>query len=99
MVLVPKTEKTIVTKNKLLAELKKIKECQFAMNVEEFMPGLIAIGAPLYDPISGKGVGAVCFDFSIIQHSAGEIRTKYGEMIKETARSLSELLPLDKNRR
>jgi DNA-binding IclR family transcriptional regulator len=69
------------------------------MNVEEFMPGLIAIGAPLYDPISGKGVGAVCFDFSIIQHSAGEIRTKYGEMIKETARSLSELLPLDKNRR
>ena len=99
MALVTKTEKTIVKKADLLAELKKIKDRQFAMNVEEFLPGLIAIGAPLYEPISGKGVGAVCFDFSVIQHSAGEIRTKYGEMIKETARSLSELLPPDKNRR
>ena len=99
MALVPKTEKTIVKKADLLAELKKIKDRQFAMNVEEFLPGLIAIGAPLYEPISRKGVGAVCFDFSVIQHSAGEIRTKYGEMIKETARSLSELLPPDKNRR
>ncbi|NNL76471.1 MAG: hypothetical protein HKO68_09065, partial [Desulfobacterales bacterium] len=69
------------------------------ISAEEYLPNLIAIGAPLYDPLSGKGVGAVCFDFSVLQHSAKDIKTKYGEMIQKTARSLSGLLPPDKNRR
>jgi DNA-binding IclR family transcriptional regulator len=93
MDLVPKTPKTIVDKTKLFSELMKIKSQGFAMNIEEYLPGLIAIGAPLYDPISGKGVGAVCFDFSVIQHSAAEIKNKYRQMIQVTAHSLSELLP------
>ena len=93
MILVAKTEKTIVDKDALAAELKKTKARQYALSEEEYLAGLIAIGAPLYDPISGKGVGAVSFDFSVLQHSAGEIKAKYGDMIKETARSLSGLLP------
>ena len=99
MILVAKTEKTIVEKDALAAELKKIKARQYAMSAEEFLPGLIAIGAPLYDPISGKGVGAVSFDFSVLQHSAEDIKAKYGGLIKETAKTISELLPPDKNRR
>ncbi|MGB5748212.1 MAG: IclR family transcriptional regulator [Desulfobacterales bacterium] len=99
MILVAKTEKTIVEKNALAAELKKIKARQYAMSAEEFLPGLVAIGAPLYDPISGKGVGAVSFDFSVLQHSAGDIEAKYGGLIKETAKTISELLPPDKKRR
>jgi DNA-binding IclR family transcriptional regulator len=93
MILVAKTEKTIVDKDALAAELKKTKTRQYALSEEEYLAGLIAIGAPLYDPISGKGVGAVSFDFSVLQHSAGEIRAKYADMIRETARSLSGLLP------
>lgn len=93
MILVAKTEKTIVDKDALAAELKKTKARQYALSKEEYLAGLIAIGAPLYDPISGKGVGAVSFDFSVLQHSAGEIKAKYGDMIRETARSLSGLLP------
>ena len=93
MILVAKTEKTIVDKDALAAELKKTKTRQYALSEEEYLAGLIAIGAPLYDPISGKGVGAVSFDFSVLQHSAGEIKAKYGDMIRETARSLSGLLP------
>jgi len=99
MVLVAKTEKTIVDKDALVAELKKTKARQYAMAVEEYLPGLIAIAAPLFDPHSGKGVGAVSFDFSVLQHSAEDIQAKYGDMIRETAKSLSELLPPDKNRR
>ena len=95
MILVAKTEKTIVDKDALAAELKKTKARQYALSKEEYLAGLIAIGAPLYDPISGKGVGAVSFDFSVLQHSAGEIKAKYGDMIRETARSLSGLLPRD----
>jgi DNA-binding IclR family transcriptional regulator len=93
MILVAKTEKTIEDKDALAAELKKTKTRQYALSEEEYLAGLIAIGAPLYDPISGKGVGAVSFDFSVLQHSAGEIKAKYGDMIRETARSLSGLLP------
>lgn len=93
MILVAKTEKTIVDKDALAAELKKIKTRQYAMSAEEFLPGLVAIGAPLYNPISGKSVGAVSFDFSVLQHSAEDIKAKYGDMIRETAKSLSGLLP------
>ena len=53
--------------------------------------------APLYDPITGKGVGAVSFDFSVLQHNAGDIQAKYGALITETAKTLSERLPPDKN--
>jgi len=98
LVLVAKTEKTIVDKDALAAELKKTKARQYTIAEEEYLPGLVAIGAPLYDPISGKGVGAVSFDFSLLQHRAEDIKAKYGDMIRETAKSLSGLLPPDKNR-
>ena len=98
MILVAKSEKTIVDKEALAAELKKTKARQYAMSEEEYLLGLIAIGAPLYDPISEKGVGAVSFDFSVLQHSAEEINAKYRDMIRETARSLSGLLPPGKGR-
>lgn len=97
MTLVTKTEKTIIDKKTLLAEIKKTRARQYSMTEEEFLPGHVAIGAPLYDPITGKGVGGVSFDFSVLQHSAKDIRAKYGDLIKETARSLSALLPPDKN--
>jgi DNA-binding IclR family transcriptional regulator len=99
MVLVAKTEKTIVDRKTLVAVLKKAKTQQYAMSEEEYLPGLVAIGAPLFDPITGSGVGAVSFDFSVLEHSADEIRDKYGDLIRETARKLSELLPPDKSRK
>jgi DNA-binding IclR family transcriptional regulator len=79
--------------------LKKTRARQYAMSDEEYLPGLIAIGAPLYDSTSGKGVGAVSFDFSVLQHSAEEIEKKYGDMIRETAKFISGILPPGKNRR
>ena len=93
MILVAKTDKTIVDKDALTVELQKTKARQYAMSNEEYLTGLVAIGAPLHDPIDGKGVGAVSFDFSVLQHSAEDIKTKYGEMIRETSKSLSGLLP------
>jgi len=96
--LTPKTANTIVDKERLLANLKEAKERKFAMSEEEYLSGLITISAPLFDPFSKKGVGAVCFDFSVLQHSAGDVRAKYGRMIRETAAQLSELLPPDRNR-
>jgi len=99
MVLVAKTEKTIVARDALVDELKKNKVRQYALSREEYLPGLISIGAPLYDPVSGVGVGAVSFDFSVLQHSTEEIKAKYGDMIRQTAHALSALLPPNTGRK
>ncbi|MBI9082782.1 MAG: IclR family transcriptional regulator [Desulfobacterales bacterium] len=96
MVLTAKTEQTIQDKKTLIADLKKARARGYAMAMEEFLPGLIAIGAPLVDPNSGKGVGAVSFDFSIIQKTAEDIRERYANMVMETAETLSKLLPPDR---
>ena len=97
MTLVPKTEKTIRDKESLIAELLAIKARGYAMSVEEFLPGLIAIGAPLVDPISGEGVGAISFDFSILENTAEDIQTKYSDMVIAAAEALSEILPPDRH--
>jgi DNA-binding IclR family transcriptional regulator len=73
MELVAKTNKTIVDKNRLLQEIQVTKERGYAMADEEYLPGVLAIAAPLYDPITGLGVGAVSFDFSVLQHNSSEI--------------------------
>jgi DNA-binding IclR family transcriptional regulator len=99
MSLIPKTKKTIQDKDKLLSELMEIKERGFAMAVEEFLPGLIAIGAPLVDPVSGDSIGAVSFDFSVIEHTARDIQSKYAALVVTTAESLSELLPPERHDR
>jgi DNA-binding IclR family transcriptional regulator len=93
MDLVAKTEKTITDKNILLDEIKATRKRGFALQVEEFLPGVLAIAAPLYDPLHGRGVGAVSFDFSVLQHNIEEVVSQFGEMILETANELSELLP------
>ena len=97
MALIPKTEKTIQDKGELLSALMTVKKRGYAMAVEEFLPGLIAIGAALVDPLTGEPVGAVSFDFSVIQNTARDVRTRYADMIASTAGALSELLPPERH--
>lgn len=95
--LTARTEKTIVDKTALLAALREAKSRQYAISEEEYLSGLLAIGAPLIDPTTGAGVGAVSFDFSVLQHGAEAIEKKYSSLIRETARTISGLLPPRKN--
>ena len=97
MKLSARTEKSIVDKNQLLDEIRRVKTRGYAISEQEYLPGLIAIGAPLCDPITGKGVGAVSFDFSVLQHDVKTIETQYAELVRQTARMLSELLPPGRN--
>jgi len=62
------------------------------MCVEEYLPGLITIGAPLINQRTGTGLGGVSFDFSIIQQNAHEVEEKYSAIVIELARSISEVL-------
>ncbi len=92
MSLVSKTTKTIVDKDRLLKEIEKTRQRGYATCDEEYLPGLVTIGAPLISQASGDGLGGVSFDFSIIQHSALEIENKYSNMIVDLGRSISEFL-------
>ncbi len=98
MDLVAKTGKTITDRGRLIAELNLSRTCGYAVSDEEYLPGLVSIAAPLFDPISGLGVGAVSFDFSVLEHSADDIQARYGGLIQETAGTLSKILPLERDR-
>jgi len=96
MELVAKTPKTIVDKAKLFKEIEITKKRGFAIADEEYLPGVLAIAAPLYDPLTGLGIGAVSFDFSVLQHTGAAIIAAYKEKIIATAETLSKLLPAEK---
>jgi DNA-binding IclR family transcriptional regulator len=87
-----KTNNTITDKSELMNEIVKTRQRGYAMCVEEYLVGLITIGAPLISTQNGEGVGAVSFDFSVLQTSAQEIEEKYAELIQETASALSKRL-------
>lgn len=92
-----KTRNTIVDKDQLLKEIEKTRARGYAMCVEEYLPGLITIGAPLINLDTGKGLGGVSFDFSIIQKDAQTMEKKYSGPIVELARSISEVLKREDN--
>ena len=87
-----KTQKTMTDKEQLLTEIEKTRNRGYAMNEEEYLPGLITIGAPLISPVTGEGIGAVSFDFSILQNSADKIEENFADLIIETAAAISERL-------
>jgi DNA-binding IclR family transcriptional regulator len=92
-----KTGKTIVKRDELLSEIEKTGQRGYAMCVEEYLPGLITIGAPLINLNTGMGLGGVSFDFSIIQKNAREVEEKYSALIIELAGSISEVLQREDN--
>ncbi|MCP4693922.1 MAG: IclR family transcriptional regulator, partial [Desulfobacterales bacterium] len=55
MALEAKTSHTITDAKRLREELGEARRRGFAMNVEEYLTGLIAIAAPLHDPRDGRG--------------------------------------------
>jgi DNA-binding IclR family transcriptional regulator len=95
MPLQAKTARTITNKDQLLDEIKKTKARGYSMAIEEYLPGLITIGAPLISRNSGKCLGAVSFDFSTLQTSPEELEKKYAHLIVQIGNTLSELFTDD----
>jgi DNA-binding IclR family transcriptional regulator len=87
--LIPKTRSTIVNRDKFLSELKSIRRKGYSTANEEYTPGLIAIGAPIFNLYNHEVKGAVSFDFSILQYSLKEVEEKYVDVLKELALGVS----------
>jgi IclR family pca regulon transcriptional regulator len=88
----PKTERTITTSAELLADLNESAERGYTRNREEFVPGLIAIGAPLYSLRTGKVVGGVSFDSSTDRYSMEEFELRYAGYLVELAKKISAVV-------
>ena len=92
--LVAKTEKTITDRRVLLADLDLARERGYAVNNEEFVPGLIAIGAPLYSLRTGRVVGGVSFDSTTDQYSMREFEDRFAGYLVELAKKISAVVSL-----
>jgi len=90
-----KTAKTITDKQKLWDEIQKTKARGYSLCIEEYIPGLIAIGTPLIGKNTGKCLGAVSFDFTIMQNKPEEVVNNYSKLIIEIGKTISRLLPDD----
>jgi DNA-binding IclR family transcriptional regulator len=87
-----KTANTFANKADLIADLEKSRERGYALNNEEWVPGLIAIAAPLINLHTNEVKGAVCFDFSTIRHSIKKVEKQYAKVIIKLASDISQLL-------
>lgn len=90
--LTPKTDKTLVSRERLEADLRDCARRGYACNREEFVPGLIAIGAPLYSLRTGRVVGAVSFDTSTDLYSMEEFEARYSAYLVELAKKISAVV-------
>jgi DNA-binding IclR family transcriptional regulator len=90
--LVPKTENTITHKEDLISELKKTRNRGYALNNEEWVPGLMAIASPIMDFHKNNVIGAVCFDFSTIGQTVLSIEEQFSEVIVKLAQNISQMV-------
>lgn len=90
--LTQKTQHTVTERWRLLEEIELTRKRGYAVSVEEYLPGLITIGAPLINTTTGSCLGAVSFDFSVIQTGHEEVEHRYAGLIIEFSGMLSEVL-------
>jgi len=90
---VRRTDRSILTQDALHSEIKKTKERGYAINNEEWTPGLLVIGAPIKSEARDEVLGGVIFAFSTFQHTMHEVEMKYSQEIIGLAKKISEKIP------
>ena len=93
--LIAKTKHSLTDKTSLLADLVKTKERGYSLNNEEYVLGVISIGAPLLSLETQRPFGAICFDFLTVQNSIEMVERKYAKIIVKLARDISEVIVSD----
>ena len=88
------TSRTITDPEALLADLAEARALGYARNNEESLPGLIAIGAPLFSLRTNTVVGAVSFDSSTATYSMQAFEDRFAGHLVELAKKMSAALSL-----
>ena len=88
------TQYSITKKKLLLKEINETKERGYAMAKEEMVPGILAIGAPIFNMEMNHVIGSVCFDFVTSEHSLKSMEENYSELILMLSRNISAMIPV-----
>jgi DNA-binding IclR family transcriptional regulator len=86
------TPKTITKKEELLKELKVTKNRGYSINDQEYVLGLICIGAPLINFNTKTVAGAVSLDFPASEFPLSLIERNYTGILTKLASELSGIL-------
>ena len=86
------TKNTIIDKNTLHDQFNEIRSRGYSTINEEYLPGLNAIGAPIFNYKKNEVVGAVSFDFPADTNPIAFILNEYADFIKKLSTDLSELV-------
>lgn len=85
----PVTGATITDIDQLQNDLQQTRERGYSINKEEFLPGLIAIGAPIYNLHKSEVTGGVSFDSSTSRYSMEEFEEKFSSVLIELSKKIS----------
>ncbi len=88
----PRTKKSITNRKQLLEELAAVRARGFAVSDEEFLPGLISLGAPLIGQEAAEAVGAISLDYSTIQQNIHQMTQNFSEPLMNLSRDLSAVM-------
>jgi len=94
MNLTKKTKNTHVKRADLFTDLAKTKERGYSLNDEEYIVGLISIGAPLINSEADRAIGAISFTFSTSEYSLEKVEKKYGSVVVDLAKDISKVIPI-----
>ncbi len=86
------TPKTITKKEELLKELKTTRDRGYSINNEEYLLGLVCIGAPLINYNTKTTAGAVSLDFSAAEFPIDIIERNYTGILTKLASELSAII-------
>jgi len=92
--LIKRSKNTLSTKAALLADLAETRKRGYALNDEEYIIGLISIGAPLINSEADRPIGAISFTFSSAEYSAKVMEKKYAKPVMDLANRISKAIPI-----
>ena len=78
--------------DQLRKELVETRARGYSLNKELFLPGLIAIGAPIFNLRTMEVLGGLSFDSSTSRFSMEEFETSYSSVLVELAKKVSAAL-------
>ncbi len=88
-----RTPRTLTGRTALLADLRRTRERGYSVNNEEFIPGLLSIGAALVNS-DGVVLGAVSIDVSTVQYKPAEAERRFAPAVIRLVKDIQPELPL-----
>ena len=85
------TPHTHTCRKSFLADMARVRQQGFAVDREEYIPGVMCFGAPVFDR-AGTVVGAICCSVLTIHHTASDVETGIGPKVLDTAMRISRTL-------